>query len=206
MTIHVAHGEIAVTGEGPLWDDRRNVLWWLDIQGCRLLGLHAENGPLPPICLPAEIGLVALSDDGPLVVGLEYGLYRLDPETEALTLLSAIPARHRNLRLNDGKADRQGRLWFGTMDKSRAGTPVGALYCRHPGGRIDVVRSSVSIPNAITISTDGKTLYFTDSPSQAVLDFDLDQATGRLSNERVFYTLAGNEKPDGAVIDANGDM
>lgn len=206
MTVQVAHDEIAVTGEGPLWDDRRSVLWWLDIQGCRLLGLHATKGPLSPIHLPAEIGLVALSEGDTLIVGLERGLYRLDPETASLALLSAIPAKHPNLRLNDGKADRQGRLWFGTMDKSGAGTPVGALYCRHPGGRIETVRTGVCIPNAITISGDGRTLYFTDSPSQRVVAFDLDQATGQLTNERIFYALDGDEKPDGAIIDANGDM
>jgi sugar lactone lactonase YvrE len=110
------------------------------------------------------------------------------------------------MRLNDGKPDRQGRLWFGSMDKSGSGTPTGALYCRHPGGRLDIARHAVCTPNGITISPDGKTLYFTDSPTQALLAFDLDQRTGQLGNERIFHAFSGLDKPDGATVDSEGGV
>ncbi|HEY4200292.1 MAG TPA: SMP-30/gluconolactonase/LRE family protein [Devosiaceae bacterium] len=202
--VELAHREQAVTGESPLWDDTRNTLWWIDIQGRRLLGHHVENGHLAPAPMPAEIGLVALAEDGNLVVGLEDGLYLFSPETGRLSRLTPVPSAHPNIRLNDGKPDPQGRLWFGSMDKSGSGVPLGALYCRHPGGRLEIVRTGVSIPNAIAISPDGATLYFTDSPSQTVLAFDLDRQTGVLSNERVFLTFAGTDKPDGACVDSRG--
>lgn len=206
MTVELADNERAVTGESPLWDDTRNILWWIDIQGRRLLGLRGDGCALQPFPLESEPGLIALGEDGELVIGLEDGLYRLNPETGTCRILTPITSPHPNVRLNDGKPDVQGRLWFGSMDKSGSGTPVGALYCRHPGGRIICVRESVRIPNAIAVSPDGGTLYFSDSPSQAVLAFDLDPATGTLSGEHVLCRFDGNDKPDGAIVDAAGDL
>lgn len=204
--VEVAQTEQAVTGESPLWDDHRRVVWWIDIQGRRLLGWHAEAGALPTCLLPSEPGFVALAEDNRLVLGLEDGLWLLDPDTEDLTLLTAVSSEFPDMRLNDGKPDRHGRLWFGSMNKSGSGVPHGALYCRHPGGRLDIVRHEVRIPNAIVVSPDGRTLYFTDSPSQLVLAFDIDQENGRLRNERVFLSFGGNDKPDGATVDADGNF
>jgi len=203
--VRLAQAEQAVTGESPLWDDRRQVLWWIDIQGKRLLGWR-DSGSLPALALPSEPGLVALSEDGGLVLGLEDGLWRYIPERGELTLLTPIEHGRPGVRLNDGKPDRQGRLWFGSMDKSGSGVPVGRLYCRYPGGDVRIVREEVRVPNAIAVSPDGSTLYFSDSPSQEVLAFDLDPASGELGDARLFARFEGNEKPDGTAVDAQGDV
>lgn len=205
--VRLAQPEAAITGESPVWDENRGVLWWVDIQGRRLLGWRpAEAMAVPAFALPQEIGLVAIGSDGSLVLGLEDGLYRHVPETGALDLLTPVPHGVPNLRLNDGKPDRQGRLWFGSMDKSGSGLPVGALYCRDLDGSLRSVRRDVRIPNAIAVSPEGGTLYFSDSPSKQVLAFDLDQTTGELRNERVFATYAGEDKPDGSAVDADGNL
>jgi len=205
--VRLAQAEQAVTGESPVWDDMRGILWWIDIQGRRLLGWCPESAAaLPPLNLPSEIGLVALGSDGCLVLGLEDGLWRYVPETGDLTTLSPVPHEAQNLRLNDGKPDRQGRLWFGSMDKCGSGIPTGALYCRLPGGRLITIRREVRVPNAIAVSPDGGTFYFSDSPSKEILAFDLDQESGTLRNERVFAAFTGDDKPDGTAIDAEGGV
>jgi sugar lactone lactonase YvrE len=203
--VRLVQAEQAITGESPLWDDRRQVLWWIDIQGKRLLGWR-ESSPLPALALPSEPGLVALSEDSNLVLGLEDGLWRYIPERDELNLLTPIDHGRAGIRLNDGKPDRQGRLWFGSMDKSGSGVPVGRLYCRYPGGDVRIVREGVRVPNAITVSPDGATLYFSDSPSQEVLAFNLNPATGVLGDARLFARFEGNEKPDGTAVDAQGDI
>ena len=77
---------MAPTGESPLWDPVRNTLWWIDIQGQRLLG-HGETGDIC-IPLPQMPGLVALAADGDLVVGLEDGLWLLSPERCLATVVA----------------------------------------------------------------------------------------------------------------------
>ena len=205
--VRLAQAAKAVTGESPVWDDRRGVLWWIDIQGRQLLGWRPEVATaLPALTLPSEIGLVALGSDGCLVLGLEDGIWRYVPETGDLAMLTPVPHEAPNLRLNDGKPDRQGRLWFGSMDKSGSGIPTGALYCRLPDGRLSTIRRKVRVPNAIAVSPDGGTLYFSDSPNQEILAFDLDQQSGALRNERVFASFTGDDKPDGTAVDAEGGV
>jgi len=170
-----------------------------------LLGL-GPHGDISPLSLPSEAGVLALASDASLIIGLEDGLWTYLPESKRLALLTPMQFDRPNMRLNDGKPDRQGRLWFGSMDRSGSGAPVGALYVRQLDGQVEVVRTGVRIPNAIVVSPGGETLYFTDSPSQEVLAFDLDQQTGRLSNERVFYALGGEDKPDGTTVDAEGNI
>lgn len=139
------HDAMALTGESPCWDAGRGILWWIDIQGQRLLA-HAAEGQNRAIPLPLMPGFVALHDSGDLWLGLENGVWRYDPESGDLDLLAKTNADPR-LRLNDGKFDRRGRLWFGTMDKSGpTGGPVGALWRLDPNGTLHKMRKNVLDP------------------------------------------------------------
>jgi sugar lactone lactonase YvrE len=194
----------ALTGESPLWDPGRGVLWWIDIQGQRLLG-HRDPDAYE-IALPSQPGFVAPLDDGRLVLGLEDGLWALDPDAGAPEHLGNPIAGQYGLRLNDAKADRQGRLWFGAMEKHGSGAPVGFLFCRATDGRFRRVRDAVRIPNAVAVSRDGSTLYFCDSPTREILAFPLDQATGDLGTPAVLARLPAGETPDGAIVDASDTL
>lgn len=72
-------------------------------------------------------GLVAAGNQR-LVVGLEDGLYAFDPAKGLGACLLLVEAEDLRTRINDGKVDREGRLWFGTMDKTGSGAPIGTLY------------------------------------------------------------------------------
>jgi sugar lactone lactonase YvrE len=202
----LAQEEKAVTGESPVWDAARATLWWIDIQGRRLLGLKVPGGPRTPVALPSEPGLVAVGSDGRLVIGLEDGLWTYTPEAGALHILAPMRFEEPNIRLNDGKPDKQGRLWFGSMNKTGSGAPVGGLFCRDIDGQVRQVRRDVRVPNAIAISPDGNTLYFADSPLQEILALELDQETGTLLGERCFCRYSGNERPDGTAVDTEGGL
>ena len=200
----VVQDAMALTGESPLWDPVRNTLWWIDIQGQRLLG-HGETGDIR-IPLPQMPGLVALAADGDLVVGLEDGLWLLSPQTRRIRRLAEVEADDGRTRLNDGKPDPDGRLWFGTMDKTGQGGRFGSFYRRDAGGRIVTIRHPVSVPNAIVAAPDGRTLYFADTPTQEILAFPLDRGTGELGKPAVFARYGAAERPDGACVDAEGGL
>ena len=110
-------------------------------------------------------GLVIGRERGGLLLGLEDGLYAFDADHGLGDRLIAVEADDPRTRLNDGKPDRNGRLWFGTMDKTGTGEPIGALYRLDHDGRVTRIRSEVRIPNAICFSLDGTTVYFSDSRS-----------------------------------------
>lgn len=188
-------------GECPIWDERMGALWWVDIHGHALKkyeGSHA--GELKSFPMPEAPGSIALRKQGGLLVALQSGVYLLG--TEAPRLL-ARPADHvAALRFNDGRCDRAGRFWVGSMQEPDH-APMGILYRIDVNGQAKAMRAGVRVPNSIAWSPDGRTMYFADSPRHKIWAFDYDLENGEMSNERIFATPAP-AFPDGSCIDADG--
>lgn len=202
LPVHQAN---ACTGETPLWDPRPGILWWIDIHGQRLLGFAPGTGRRLSFPLPSMPGLVQLRGTG-LLIGLEDGLYAFDPETGRGECLLQVEPEDRMKRLNDSQVDAKGRLWFGTMEKTGSGMPVGKLFRLDHGNRLTLIREGIRVPNSLSFSPDGRTLYFSDSRTGVLEAFDYDLETGGIGNGRVFGTYGPGETPDGTCVDAQGDI
>lgn len=199
LPVHAAN---AVTGEVPYWDAASGTLWWIDVQGQRLLGWRPADAGSVSFNLPSMPGLIAGRQRGGLVIGLEDGLYAFDGKQGLGERLLAVEAEDARTRINDGKPDAAGRLWFGTMDKTGGGAPIGSFYCVDPDGTLRHIRREVRIPNAISVSGDSRTLYFTDTPTNVVEAIPLDPQTGRLGDSRRFLAVAEGGHADGSCVDA----
>lgn len=203
VAVHQAN---ALTGEVPCWDASCETVWWVDIQGQRLLGFSRRTGCAQEHNLPSMPGLVVLRRSGGLVIGLEDGLYPFDPATGLGARLAAVEADDTRTRINDGAVDAAGRLWFGTMDKTGSGQPIGKLYCLSADLSLRVVRTNIGVPNATAFSPDGRTFYFADTPTGKIeaCDYDVDTATP--GPPRTFVAYQGGERPDGVCVDAEGAL
>ena len=185
-------------GECPLWDERLRVLWWVDIHARALK--RYDGHEVRVIALPEAPGSIALHREGGMLVALQSGVYLLG--TEAPRLL-VRPAEHEaDLRFNDGRCDRAGRFWVGTL--AEPDFPArGILYRIEPDGRSSALRRAIQVPNSIAWSPNGRTMYFADSPRHKIWAFDYDAADGAITNERVFATPHPGF-PDGSCVDAEG--
>lgn len=206
MEISLCHNPLALTGELPLWDDERKVLWWIDIQGQRLFSYSPENQNVQAFPVASQIGVIALGESGQLVLGMEDGLWLFSPEEVQFDPLCQIEAEITDNRLNDGKVDPYGRLWFGSMNRVHLGAPTGSLYCRDQEGKIHPAKTDIQVPNGICFSPDGRILYFTDSPRQKIYSYDLSADSVSLSNEKLVYEYEGDAKPDGICADTEGGL
>jgi len=185
-------------GECPIWDERMGVLWWVDIHGHALKRYDgAETHVIP---MPEPPGSIALRRDGGLLVALAGGVYLIgttEPE------LLVRPQEHEaGLRFNDGRCDRAGRFWVGTLAEPDF-PPRGVLYRVDADGGATAMRREIQVPNSIAFSPDGRTMYFADSPRHKIWAFDYQPETGELSKERVF-TAPHPGFPDGSCVDADG--
>jgi len=190
--------------ECPLWCPREHVLWFVDIVAPALYRHDPATGAVRRYVMPADIGSFALAKDGGLIVALRTGIHRFDPASGRLALLAAADYDQKTIRFNDGRCDRQGRFFVGSMYEPRDGAK-GALYRLDPGGRLARVVEGVTIANGLAFSPDGRIAYFADSPTRRIWRFDVDLATGALSNRRPFATLSDAQgRPDGAAVDAEG--
>jgi sugar lactone lactonase YvrE len=192
-------------GEGVLWDRESAVLWWTDIQERRLHRYQLKNRELTHFELPERLGsfgLVAGRDD--LVCAFESGFAFYHPASQRLQWLQRPPHAAENVRFNDGRVDRAGRFWSGSMVEGR-GEPCGQLYSLRTG-RVESHLSGIAISNSICFSPEGDCLYFADTPHRTIWRFNLDSVTGALSNRQVFVTTPEGSYPDGANVDAEGHL
>lgn len=188
-------------GEGPVWCPREGALYWVDIRAPAVRRLDAA-GHVTTWPMPEPVGSLALRAAGGILVALKSALSVFDPATGAITRLADAPGHHAGLRFNDGKCDRQGRFWVGTM---RAGDEKadGFLYRLDERGCAKVL-DGIEIPNSLCWSPDGRTMYFSDSPKRVIWAFPYDPATGAIGERRVFATLPAPLVADGGTVDAEG--
>jgi L-arabinonolactonase len=190
-------------GEGPWWSVKQHRLYWVDITGRAVHRSALDGTSYRRWEVPSEIGFLVLARDGGGVMGLRDGLHRLDFDTGEIVSLLPLEQDRPHQRFNDGKCDRQGRLWFGSM-RDEPGDPVGALYRYDGGPGATLVFGEVHTSNGLGWSPDGSRMYYTDSPRHRIDVLDFDQATGAVSNRRTFADDPAGVLPDGLTVDSEG--
>jgi L-arabinonolactonase len=197
----------AELGEGTLWDPAAQVLWWVDIWGKAIHRTDPERGTDEVFPTPRYVGCLGVRKKGGLIVALADGFYFFDPTTRRFDKIADPEAHKPNTRFNDGKPDRQGRFWAGTVFEAppRRVEYVGALYRLDPDLSCHRMVEGIGSSNGLAFSPDSRTLYFADSQGGFVWAFDFDAATGDIDNRRVFIDFRSTGGcADGATIDAEG--
>ncbi|HVZ71808.1 MAG TPA: SMP-30/gluconolactonase/LRE family protein [Polyangia bacterium] len=194
----------AQIGEGPWWSAAEQKLYWVDILGKNIHVFDPKTGGNQTYTLPDIVTCAAPKTSGGLIVSMRTDIATYDPATGKLTPV-ATPKERPGNRFNDGKVDRQGRLWAGTMGDVDWDSPVGTLY-RYDGKEAVAMESSICCSNGLGWSPDSKTMYFTESFRYRIFAYDFEASSGRISNRRVFLELDphGSAFPDGMTVDAEG--
>lgn len=188
----------AVLGEGPVWSEREQALYWVDIVAGSLFR-HAA-GQIDVIKPTRTLCSIVPRGSGGFIGGSLDGLVAISEDFE-VTELAHPEAGHPVNRFNDGKVDRAGRFWAGTMDRTEQ-SASGSLYRLDPDLSCTRIDGGYAVTNGPAFSVDGRTLYHTDSGRQTIYAFDLDTA-GNASNRRVFARFEDGEGyPDGMTVDA----
>jgi sugar lactone lactonase YvrE len=205
-------------GESPLWSPREQALYWVDIEGRMLhrwqavgagtvAGTPAQSQQWPLTERPA---CLALHAQGGLLCALESSLVHLQvPASGPLSLAPVASVTHSRsgMRFNDGRCDRSGAFWVGSMVMDMAlALPAGRLYRADTQGMHLSGLPPLVVANGLAFSPDGRTMYLSDShPSvQHIWAFDL-SADGTPTGRRLFVDMNQHSgRPDGAAVDADG--
>jgi sugar lactone lactonase YvrE len=192
-------------GESVLWCPRTRRVWWLDILKPCLQSFDPASGKHQVYPLPgSNCGCAALRASGGFVLAMDNGLHGFDPDTGRLEFLFHPEPEPPSNRYNDGRCDRRGRLWLGTMDRDIRG-PTGSLYRLGADRSVHKLFDGITVPNSTAFSPDDRTFYFADTPKHTIWAFDFDLEAGTIANRRVFADLsARNGLPDGSCVDAEG--
>jgi sugar lactone lactonase YvrE len=204
MAVEVFSDTRCALGEGPIWAHDR--LFWFDIEGRRLHARGTE-GLEESWSFAEQASAAAILPDGCLLIAAETGLRVFHAATGQHSRIAPLEADLRETRSNDGRADRQGGFWIGTMGKAEADRADHGAIWRFHGGMLRRLRTGVTIPNAICFAPDGRRAYFADSTRAQVYAWTLDTGGWPEGEPEVFLDLSGQGvAPDGAVVDAEGAL
>jgi sugar lactone lactonase YvrE len=193
-------------GEGVIWDHTASKVWWTDIQQRKLYRYDPESKQLEQWDTPERLCCFAPRAPGDgLVAVFESGFAFYTPETGKLEWIKKLETDNPGTRFNDGRTDRQGRLWAATMvENSKVAPYKGSLYCLDNDLKIHKTIGGLTIPNSLCWSPDGKTMYHTDTPSRQINQYDYNPNTATVGKQRNFTSTRPDCYPDGSIVDAHG--
>ena len=191
-----------VIGEGPLWNGEEQALYWVDIAGKTISRYWPSSGRHEVFPTSVQVGVIAFRARGGLVAAGDTGFNWWDTETGELKPICDPESDRPESRINDGKVDRKGRFWAGSMTSEGA---VSSLYRLDRDLAVHQMDTGFTISNGIGWSPDNRTMYFADSFRYVVYAYDFDLASGGLANRRDFIVVKPEYGiPDGLTVDAEG--
>ena len=161
MTMTVALRSKALLGESPIWCEREQALYWVDIHAPEIRRFDPATGEDRAWRMPESIGSIGFREKGGFVAALRSGFAFFDPATGALARLHNPIAGTTDLRFNDGRCDRAGRFWAGTVQEKRV-PGLAAFYRFDPDRRCTRMADGLTVANGSAFSPDGKVMYFAD--------------------------------------------
>lgn len=192
----------AVLGEGPVWVEAENAVYWVDIMSNKVHRYALADGGKKTWIFDYPVTSLNPRRGGGFIGTITDGFATIDLDT-----LSAQPAQLPEAdkpgnRFNDGKVDNSGRFWAGTMDLEQA-DETGALYRLDPDLSVERVDADYIICNGPAFNSDNTIIYHTDSIKRVIYALDIG-ADGSLSNKRVFTQFTRDDEgvPDGMTVDS----
>lgn len=196
-------------GENVLWHDAEQAIYWIDIEKAEVLRYHPQSSALTRYALPERIGSFAFieptqASDFDIIAAFASGFALYHLATGAIKWL-VRPQHMAGLRFNDGRTDRQGRFWAGTMvEQAAVAQQQGELLRLNSDASTFSALQSICISNGLCWSPDGKTLYHADSPAHRIMQYAFCPQSGQLSAPQLFTYTPENAHPDGSTVDSAG--
>lgn len=200
--INIVHNAKAQLGEGSLWDDREQILWWVDINRFLLHKHDPATGENSSFDVGSHIGTVGLRESGGLIIATAAdGFAIFDPTTGKLEPLAHPEADIEITRYNDGKPGPNGSFYCGSMGYD-AQQGVGSLYRLDADHTAKKIVPHITISNGMAWNGAEDTMYYIDTPNMAIEAFDYDKSTGAIDNRRTVVNIPERVGyPDGMTID-----
>lgn len=204
MDVQVVADTRCSLGEGPLWNQREQKLYWTDIDAGRLYRYDPASGAHETCYEGPKVGGFTFQEDGAMVLLRDKGniaIYRDGHPVETVVEQVEQEAALAGGRFNDVISDPEGRIFCGTLSDGGGGR----LYRLDRDGTLTKVMHGGTVCNGMGFTPDRKAMYFTDTLTWAIWLFDYDQASGGLSGQRL-WTRTPEEAgyPDGLTVDAAG--
>lgn len=186
--------------EGPLYDGKTGILWFVDIDG-RAFGMHdTKTGETELIPTEAHCTACCLTtDEDKILVAVGSSLLLFDTGSKTFSHHLTIPLPE-GMRFNDGAAAPDGSFVIGSMMANGPRDKVGKLFRVEKGSWTELEGFDFTVPNGIAFLPDGS-FFHIDSPEDVIRKFRIDG--GKLVCEGEYHFPEG-ASPDGMALDSGG--
>ncbi len=192
-------------GEGTLWVPSQKSIFFVDIKKKKIFILNIKTNKKKIIKLDKEIGFLTHVKKNIFLLGLKSELRVINLKTKRVIKSIKIETDKPFNRLNDGKTDPAGRLWFGSMDNLERKVEHGSLYCLEKNFKLTKVDSNYMITNGPAF-IDEKNFYHTDSRKKIIYRIKIDNNLN-IIQKNIFKKFSKTEgSPDGMTIDRLGNL
>ncbi len=192
----------ALLGEGPVWVEAENAVYWVDIFSNKVHRYSLADGAKKTWTFDLEVTSLNPRQGGGFVGTIKDGFAAIDFDNLSVAPIHLPEAQLANNRFNDGKVDNSGRYWAGSMDLGQK-EETGALYRLDPDLSVRQVDDDYVICNGPAFNLDNTIIYHTDTFKRIIYALDMG-AGGELSNKRTFTQFTRDDEgvPDGMTVDS----
>jgi xylono-1,5-lactonase len=195
----------AFLGEGIIWVPSSKKIYFVDIKKKKIFILNTLNNKKKIIKVNKEIGFLAHIKNNNFILGLKGELRFINLQSKKITKSIMIESKKINNRLNDGKVDPYGRLWFGTMDNFERNIKNGSLYCLDKKFNVKKVDSNYIITNGPAF-IDERNFYHTDSRLKKIYKIKIDKDLNILDKKIFIKFKKSDGSPDGMTLDTQKNL
>ena len=191
-------------GEGPLWHEEEQALYWVDIPNGQLFRFDPAAGENREVYKhESEVGGYTFQADGSILLFCSFGQVVRWHQGTVETIIESIPDEA-DSRFNDVTAAPDGSVFCGTMPSKKH---LARLYRLAPDGSLTMLFDDIGLSNGFGFSPDLGTFYHTDSNFHVIYQMDYDTSTGEVANRRILTRTPKDESvPDGMTVDAEGNI
>jgi sugar lactone lactonase YvrE len=192
-------------GESPMWDAGLSRLYWVDTETPVLCSFDPALGEKTVAPSDWLIQAIGPRKSGGWVAVVRDGFALLEKEAGKGRFLGNPVEGNAAMTMNDGAVGPDERFYAGSLNKDVLEAPDGCLHRLDKDLSIHTIETGLVLPNGISFSPDGNTMYVTEMWARIITAFDFDARMGTVSRRRVLVRVPEEEGyPDGLIVDAEG--
>ncbi len=192
-------------GEGTLWVSEHNSIYFVDIKKKKICSFNIKNKKKKIFKVNKEIGFIAHIKDYIFILGLQ-GEIRFQNLKSKKILKSIIIEKNLKLnRINDGKTDPAGNLWFGTMDNLERKIEKGSLYKLDQNLILTKIDKNYRITNGPAFINQYN-FFHTDSSKKIIYKIKINKKNKIISKKIFIKFVPEDGSPDGMTLDKNKNL
>ena len=192
-------------GESPIWDPAAGRLSWIDTEKPTFSSNETATGRTETSQTPWLVQAIGRRRSGGRIAVIRDGFALLDANAASGKFLGNPVQGVAHMAMNDGAVGPDGRFYAGSLNADVLGAADGCLHRVDVDCSISTLETGLVLPNGISFSPDGKTMYVTEMWANRITAFDFDAKKGAVSKRRTLISVPEEEgHPDGLIVDSEG--